>query len=908
MARSATFGPRKHLWLFQILVVAFCFGLLAVSVQAKDAPPINAIALFDGPNGPAYVQINGLMINAKTELRVCDGVAKLDKKTYDKLPKIQLQGATSLERGQNGVLSLAGAPGAPGTSCVVPSGLKFDKNAEFTTSEAADQATLQGTVVSASAKQALELPAVKPGLRLVFVPAPDTELAEYLRAERAHSIPGWREFLVRYDSSPHSAEAKKNLAALFDEAGEVAFAEYQKSVAAHQPDLAHLKRAIAQAAQANHLLQGDPSAVKILAQVRGQLDKLIESDRVELKAYRKALAEHTPGYEHLTTAKKHIDLVVEVNPNYKPALDLQADIFDETRKFETDLQSAEALVASRRFDEALTAIASYRSFEAEEPRIQTIVTSAFSFHFNRARELSLQPDWEKAVPEFRKAAGIRADDKEAASALKNAEIQLTNTRNRQAVDRALQQSKSYAESNQPIEAYEVLAELPDAQRSMVTSEMEALKANYSTAAVQRAQKLQQVHLPIRGRADEDAVREAYGLLSRAGGLGDDPSVRLKLDILSDKISAYYMDQAKRYLDKPLASGVGLGWLYLGEAQHYKPNLETVKDEMTRYAPVYQLRAKLSIGVLFRDQSSRRENAGFADQLADAIATSLESSGLVAKVIRQTAENPANVQPGFMLVGEVLQHRLVKNPTLETLPSKYRVGTREVKNEAWVTANRDYEAAQQQLTAAQHALTDLQTHNKKKEIAAASDAVAAAQKDANEKRAKRDSLEPTRPQDVVETYNYTKKTIDLSAAIELAFRVTDQGGNLVEAGVPIQVDNKKTYLLVENVKPEDTEGVKQQGAAPDENQFVTDLEIKARDVLIKAVREKILHLPEKILAEARKRAQQNDAEGAAEQYILYLNAAPESPAVDRKEAIGFLREHFNVAPAVSAQSPTQSQLR
>jgi tetratricopeptide (TPR) repeat protein len=907
MARSAAFGPRKSPYtsFFQLLVAACCLGLLAVSARAKEAPPIIAIALFDSPNGQAYVQINGLMLNSKTELRVCDGVPKFDKKTYDKLPKTQLQGATSLERGQDGVLILASASGSV---CVVPSGLKFDKNAEFTTSEAADQALLQGAVIGASAKQSSDLPALKPGVRLVFVPAPDTELAEYLRAERTHTVAGWREFLVRYDSSPHAGEAKKNLAALFEEAGESAFDEYQKSVTAHRPDLTHLKRAHGQAEQAIHTLEGHPPALKLIAQIRGQLDKLIESDRAELRAYRKALAEHTPGYAHLAAAKKHNDLVVDASPKYKPALDLQTDLFEETRKFEADVQNAETLLASKRYDEALNAIESYRAFEAEAPRIQTIVTVAYSYHFNRGQELSAQPDWEKAVAEFRKAVGIRTDNKEAAAALKNAETQLTDTRNRQAAGRALQQSKGYAENNQPIEAYEVLAELPEAQRSLVSSEMAALQASYTSAAVQRAQKLQQVHLPIRGRADEDAVREAYGLLARAGSLGDDPSIRLKLELLSDKISSYYMDQAKRYLEKPLASGVGLGWLYLGEAQHYKPNLETVKDEMTRYAPAYQLRARLSIGVVFRDQSSRRENAGFADQLADAIATSLETSGLVVKVIRQAAENPSNVQPGFMLVGEVLQHRLVKNPTLETLPSKYRVGTREVKNEAWATANRDYEAAQQQLTAAQHALTDAQAHNKKKEIAAASDAVAAAQKEADQKRAKRDSMESTRPQDVVEAYNYTKKTIDLSAVIELAFRVTDQAGSLVEPASPIQVENHKNYVLVENVKPEDTEGVKQQGAAPDDNQFVTDLEIKARDVLIKSVREKVLHLPEKILAEARKRVQQNDAEGAAEQYILYLNAAPESPVAERTEAIGFLRDHFNVAPATGTQSPTQSQLR
>src|ERR1700694_1767241 len=194
MARSATFGTRTSLCIpfFQILATACCLGLLVVSLHAKEASAINAIALFEGPNGAASVQISGLMVNGKTELRGCDGVSKFDKKIYDKMPRIQIQGAPSLERGQDGVLMLASASGS---ACIVPSGLRFDKNAEFTTTEAAEQAVLSGTVVGASARQASELPPVKPGLRLVFVPAPDTELAEYLRAGRVHTVAGWREFL-----------------------------------------------------------------------------------------------------------------------------------------------------------------------------------------------------------------------------------------------------------------------------------------------------------------------------------------------------------------------------------------------------------------------------------------------------------------------------------------------------------------------------------------------------------------------------------------------------------------------------------------------------------------------------------------------------------------------------------------
>ena len=56
--------------------------LAAAPATAKETPVI-AIALFDGPSGPAYVQITGLTLNGKSELRVCDGTPKLNKTVYD---------------------------------------------------------------------------------------------------------------------------------------------------------------------------------------------------------------------------------------------------------------------------------------------------------------------------------------------------------------------------------------------------------------------------------------------------------------------------------------------------------------------------------------------------------------------------------------------------------------------------------------------------------------------------------------------------------------------------------------------------------------------------------------------------------------------------------------------------------
>ena len=153
----------------------------------------------------------------------------------------------------------------------------------------------------------------------------------------------------------------------------------------------------------------------------------------------------------------------------------------------------------------------------------------------------------------------------------------------------------------------------------------------------------------------------------------------------------------------MASGVGVGWLYLGEAEHYKPNLESVREAMAQYGPAYQLRSRLSLGLVLRDQTSRRDSVGFADQMKDAIASGLESSGVPVKVVRQATEGQTGTQPNFVLIGEILEHRVVKNANLETLQSKYRAGTHDVKSEAWLQATQGYQAAQQQLSAMQREL-------------------------------------------------------------------------------------------------------------------------------------------------------------------------------------------------------------
>ena len=879
------------------------FFALALSSFAKDAT-LAAIVLFNTPSGPTYVQITGVTLNGKTELRTCDGIAKIDKRSYDVLPRVQLRAAAVLERNADGMLMLSLDGSKP--FCVVPNGVKFDKSPEMTPAQAADQALIMG-LVAQSPTQTGDVPAIKPGVQMVFIAAVDIEFAEYLRAQRAQSVAMWEEYLKRYPSAAHAAQARQGLAALLLQSAESAIAESAKSRGSEGPQLALLKQARTAAVQIETLSGNKAGADKLLQALHGQLDVQLAKNRRQLEAYSRAIVDRTAGYTHLTTASKLCEQILEVEPNYPPAVALHNEISSEESKLDSTLHNADSLLLAKQYDDALRAVEPYRGMAAEISQVANIVETAYRFHFSRAQQLSAQGSWEQAAVEFRAAIKVSPENQETAASLKNAEAQAANAFNRRVVEQALADSRNAAQKGDIIAAYDVLANLPEPQRAVVRDQIEALKRDYAPAASRRAQKLQEIHLPIRGRADEEAMRQAYELLQRAGAIANDPAIKLRLDLLSDKLGAYYLEQARRYLQKPMGSGIALGWLYLREAQRYEPNLDAVRDEMARYQSAYQLRGRLSIGVVVRDQTSRREGQGFADQLGDAIANGLESSSQPVKVVRRYSEDPNTVQPDFILVAEILQHRMVKNTTLETLPSKYRAGTREVKNEAWLNANQAYTQAQQELAVAQRALAEAQRRTRK-EAAAAADNLAIVQAKADDLRKQIEALNPTRPEGVLEPYNYNRKTIDVTTVVELAFRLADPQGNVAGSNPSIRRDDHKTYVVLENVKPEDTEGVKAQNIPPDEAQFVTDLELQARDALVKSVSEQASHLPEKILQHARQHSQQQDIDGAAAEYIVFLNSTPDNGSPDRVEAAGFLRDHFNLAVGSPVYLTRQAQAR
>src|SRR5208283_1137006 len=233
--------PRRWMFAAELRLLSawkrVSFALIFVAaagpaLHSKDVP-LSAIELFDGPNGAAYVQLSDLLINGKAEVRSCGGATQISRSNYGKLPKIPLNSSvTSLERDAKGNMSLTRGSAS---ECVVPSNLKFEKDESLTPAELGDRAVLTATVLSSSPAGITTLPAFKPTVQIVFVTAPDTELGEYLRATRSHSVAQWQDYLGRYPKAAHTDSAKRALAVLLLKEGNDGLNAYHSSSSSSSP-------------------------------------------------------------------------------------------------------------------------------------------------------------------------------------------------------------------------------------------------------------------------------------------------------------------------------------------------------------------------------------------------------------------------------------------------------------------------------------------------------------------------------------------------------------------------------------------------------------------------------------------------------------------------------------------------
>jgi hypothetical protein len=882
-----------------IFSISILLPLFPSALHAKTTGLV-AIEIYPGHNGQDYQQIADFILNGKNEVSLCAATTGIDKNAYHKLGKTMLATGMSLERTSDGVLMLTQGTAAP--ACVVPGNLKFDKGGSFSAAELADKAEIEGRVVNGSDPSAAQVVPIKPGAKIVFVAAPDQEFAEYLRADRAATIPTWQAYLNAYPAGAHSAAAKKSLAALFLADGTIALQAYTKSKTGSAPDYSKLKDARHAADQAHALVPDDPAITDLSQKIHADVLALSTAAQEKLSAYQQAFKQQTSGYANLVAAENLANAASAAEPAAPETLAAASGTRQARAAFDTILHNCDAQIAAQHADEAAQIITPIRPFAQENPKIADDLKAISGLYVSNAKKLEDDPNWPGVVEELEKAeAVLPSPDTEAF--LKTAREQALIAANKAAADAATQKSQTAEANNDILTAYEVLDDLPPDQRSLVSARMDSLKDRYVPAAQQAASGLQKAHEPINGISDESGIRAAYIYLQRCYQITSDPALQDRIAILGEDLSTYDLQQGKRYAEKPDGTGVNVGWVYLSEALQYKSPTDSgaIHDEMTTVRSAHLLKSRLSVKVDFRDQTSRRDAVDFAAQLTDALATGLESSGLTVKVIRP--QETTAVQPNFQMVGDVLQHEMGKSQAITPKDSMYRFGQEEIPNDAWNEENREYERANNDLQSARSVLEGAQARGKKNEIKAATQTVQDDEKKVEDLHAKLDEIPKVKTQDVERPYTYSQITFSLKIAVGLQFRILDSSGEEVVQRIPIQSAETKEYSVLQNVKPEDTKGIRNEEVIPNENDFLEADEYKARDELIAKAKDQVTALPGVVLSRADRKAADGDNDGAAELYILYLNSTPVADTAERLRARKFLADQFNFRE-VGQQAPSE----
>jgi hypothetical protein len=871
----------------RLLLTILFLPLISVPLNGKTSGLI-AIEIYPGHDGPAFEQIADLILNGKNEVLLCASTSGIDKSAYHKLAKVTLAPGMSLERDAKGVLMLS--RGSDPTVCVVPGDLKFDKGGSYSAAELADMATAEGRLLPGSDPPTMQMVPLKAGVKLVFVAGPDQEMAEYLRAERGGDIRGWKSYLAMYGSGPHRSAANKSLAALLLQVANTDLQAYGVSSGADR-DYAKLKDSRQMVDEAKALVPDDGNVAELNQKIHGEVVSLSSQAKAKLDVYQQALTQETPGYVNLVSAEKLADGACSVEPSTPEAASVETESKLMRARLDKILHDTQAQIAAQRADDAAQKITPIRAFAAESLEVSSDLRAISDLYIEHAKKLEATPDWPGAVTELEKATAV-VSSPENQALLAAAQQQAQVAASQAAVAAAMQKSQASESGGDIIAAYEVLDDLPSDQRASVTERLNTLKDQYVQAAEQSAKGLQKAHEPINAIVDEVGIQRAYGYLQRCYLLTNDPTLQDRILILGDELSAYYLQQAKKYVEKPDGTGVNVGWTYLTEALQYKAQSSAgaVHDEMTTARPAYLLKSRLSVRVNFRDQTSRRDAVDFQHQLTDALANGLESSGLVVKVIRE--QDTTQVQPNFQMVGDVLKHESGKSQEVVPKESEYRAGEQEIPNEAWNQANRDYERANNDLQSARAALEGAQAHGKKNEIKDINKTILDDEKKVEELHAKLDMIPKTKAQDVIRPYTYTQVIYHLKIALELQFRILDSTGSEAVERIPISREQPREYSILQNVNPEDTKGVRTEGVVPNENEYVEEAENMARDELIEKAKQKVAGLPGLVLSKADRKAADGDNDGAAELYILYLNSTPVADTPERLRARKFLADQYN----------------
>lgn len=819
------------------LVHLFAIPLLGLlcSQGALAEPDYHALIIRQVETAD-YVVVKKLEVNDKKSLHQIRQALPLAAKQYNKLPKLSFSIVHSF-RIRDGLLQVrkhdrSGALAIPGNFKPWPRGKRALPPSDITS-----LSRLTGKRVDTG--RSLSEP-LKNGLVVyLYGERPSEVSVAFALAETQDKEEKWVQFLERYPHSSHSETARQHLGAIY-----------------------------------------------------------LERARQALMRFQEALDQKKSGFDQLASSRRWINELHTVNIELPGA----ANVVNAVARLESDidrrLQEARSLAEGADFDSAEEMLAPLAHFRSEFPRLATeleVIRGLRARHYvEQARGLLTNKQFDSAEDALDTAEQVlplaeisimREEIKqERVNYARNQEIQQALTAARQAEARG-----DYAG------AFDILwpLALRYPEERALQNAFASVRGIFSQSLLAEVPKLEELHTPLRGPADEKVLLKAYSQLNRLRQFEPTPSIAVMRDRLSFHLADYYLQRSQDVAERGGDHLAALSLAYLQQARHFSPDRSVPAEySLQRNRLEDQLRTDLTLTV--RDSTPEANAANIVIELSIWLGNAIQRAGFphVHIIDRHRIPGPRVTLESIV---ELTYAGVRESTQTEMLMSEYSAGPRLVPNPEWRKAKEEYDRAVDHYEEVVARIDRNRRQKKYSEKQQQADQQALANADRARRKAEKslDEVPDYIEQEDVRPYEFVRRTITRTGEIRLGYRwVNAQTGErevqeLLSAKEPVQ------GVEISGVYPSDKNGHTNQSA-----DLLNSVELRGRlvrkvqDELARRAIDYLKSFIERELDHASQEADRGNHEFAAEHYLRFLfNSLPDDPR--RPTAVDYLERQFQL---------------
>jgi hypothetical protein len=509
----------------------------------------------------------------------------------------------------------------------------------------------------------------------------------------------------------------------------------------------------------------------------------------------------------LTIAKDRITRTQSIKDD-EVTRQLAADISRAQQDVEGARNKTEQLIKSEKWDEAITAaepITKYLNTWAELKKMYDhALEQSHEVHLNAADKAWLAEQLETSLSECSLAWKRLSNSERARGCVCRARNEI-----------AVRDSKKNRQISKPKEAMELvqkqIADGDCPQDPRLALELTGSKCEYAQQLYAQARQLlgvgaaqppraggrrrrplapaAVVNVKMISMANKKDFREAREKLILANELCPEAPILALLNETNRRLSDFCKSEAKQALAR---NDNGTAYVYLQKAQGYTPQDGEVTELLTQAREKFQEQTRVSVGVVFRNQSGNGHAEGLLSEFAGNVESASNMVGLSQATVLTREAAVASLRA-------IQAGRALNSPTVIFYGELTSAGARVDRNSYSVSSSYSYPNEERQRWDRAIDQKNSEYNNCKKQYGEAQCGAIATER--QRMREHRDSL----PRRLERAYSYQRTDFRLQGGTKLSFRSTDSISRATGTADTLSADLNGQCQQLEGVHQDDTRG-------------------------------------------------------------------------------------------------------